>query len=91
MFITYLVQYEVIKFSDKLNKLRIANEFEKYVGGKLYDIHIKDSNILIEIDPTYIHNRIGNHWDPNGLDKNYHLDKTVIAQKEGYRCIHVFD
>lgn len=56
-----------------------------------YDIHIKDTNILLEIDPTYTHNAIGNHWDKRGLDRNYHLTKTKLAESKGYRCIHVFD
>ena len=56
-----------------------------------YDIHIKDTNILLEIDPTYTHNAIGNHWDKNGIGKNYHLEKTKLAIENGYRCIHIFD
>ena len=50
-----------------------------------------DSNILIEIDPTYTHNVVGNHWNNSGIDKNYHIDKTHMATKHNYRCIHVFD
>lgn len=61
------------------------------IGKFSYDIHIKDTNILIEVDPTYTHNAAGNHWNPNGIDKNYHISKTNLAIDNGYRCIHIFD
>lgn len=66
-------------------------EYELVLGRKSYDIHIKDTNTLLEIDPTYTHNAIGNHWDKKGTDRNYHLEKTKLAVENGYRCIHVFD
>lgn len=56
-----------------------------------YDIHIKDTNILLEVDPTYTHNAVGNHWTHQGIDKRYHINKTLLAAKHGYRCIHIFD
>ena len=56
-----------------------------------YDIHILDRNILLEIDPTYTHNAIGNHWDKHGMGKDYHIEKTRLAVENGYRCVHIFD
>jgi hypothetical protein len=61
------------------------------IESKSYDFRILNTNILIEIDPTYTHNIIGNHWNRNGISNNYHLNKTQIAEDNGYRCIHVFD
>lgn len=61
------------------------------IENRSYDLIIPDQNVLIEIDPTYTHNSFGNHWDEIGLDKYYHRDKTELAEKHGYRCIHVFD
>lgn len=75
----------------RLNGCEIFTEFEYRIDRKCYDIHILDTNILLEIDPTYTHNAIGNHWDKKGMDKNYHLEKTKLAVENGYRCIHVFD
>lgn len=77
----------------KLTKITgLACELDKVKINRFsYDIHIKDTNILLEIDPTYTHNAIGNHWDKNGMDKRYHLEKTKLAAENGYRCIHVFD
>lgn len=56
-----------------------------------YDIHILNTNILLEIDPTYTHNALGNHWGPSAISETYHLEKTKLAEANGYRCIHIFD
>lgn len=78
-------------FAKKLEAYGIKYTFEYSLGLKSYDICIPDRKILIEIDPTYTHNAVGNHWNSNGLSKFYHRDKTVVAIEKGYRCIHVFD
>ena len=75
----------------KLEQASINYEFELRIENRSYDIFIPDQDVLIEIDPTYTHNSFGNHWDENGLDKYYHRDKSELAEKHGYRCIHVFD
>ena len=79
------------KFSKFLSDNGIDNSLEKFLGGKFYDIVMEDRKIVIEIDPTYTHNSIGNHWNSHGIDSNYHKDKSMIAIEHGYRCIHVFD
>lgn len=68
----------------------ISTEFEKIINNKWYDLHVIDSNILIEIDPTYTHSSQPSHWG-YGLSSSYHLSKTNIAAENGYRCIHIFD
>lgn len=80
------------QFVSKLEDSGIHAEFEfSEIPGYRYDIVIPDQKILIEIDPTYTHNALGNHWTDVGLDKNYHLEKSEAARQSGYRCIHVFD
>lgn len=83
----------------KINKL-VGEELEAHgqtvcyefrLEDRYYDIVIPDKNILIEIDPTYTHNMYGNHWTDEGLPNDYHLKKTQLATKYGYRCIHIFD
>ena len=69
----------------------IETEFEYVIDNRSYDLHISNTNILIEIDPTYTHNCIGNHWDSHGTEKQYHINKTKLAEEHGYRCIHIFD
>lgn len=78
-------------FGELLDKNNVPYEFEFRIESRLYDIKLLSQNILIEIDPTYTHNAIGNHWTNKGLDKYYHKDKTQLAIDSGFRCIHVFD
>lgn len=77
-------------FAQMLNQAGLETEFEYYIGNRRFDIHIKNSNICFEIDPTYTHNTVGNHWG-SGVASNSQLLKTKIAEDGGYRCIHVFD
>lgn len=76
---------------DKLSEMGLKYEFEYRIGSNSYDLHILDTNILLEINPTYTHNSFGNHWNVNGLGGDYHLNKTKTAEGSGYRCIHIFD
>ena len=79
------------KFGELLSQFNIQYEFEKHIGGKIYDIELKDNKVVIEIDPTYTHNTIGNHWSNEGLSEDYHLNKSQVATENGYQCVHIFD
>lgn len=74
---------------DRLQELGLTISFEYHIKNKSYDIKIDDTNILVEIDPTYTHTcyptKLG------GRDKDYHKKKSKIASEAGYRCIHIFD
>lgn len=72
------------------DQYNVSTEFEFAIERKLYDLHVLDSNVLIEIDPSYTHSIVPNHWC-DGLSMDYHLNKTDLAKEHGYRCIHVFD
>ena len=81
--------------SEILNSNGIKNKLEKNINKYSYDIEILDSNILLEINPTYTHNSTDGGWFNNHkkepLDKNYHKNKTLNAKENGYRCIHIWD
>lgn len=79
------------KIGSRLEEVGLSLEYEKVIEDKHYDIYISNSNILIEVDPTYTHNAIGNHWDNNGISKDYHKMKTAIGVTNGYRVIHIYD
>ena len=79
------------EIAEKIESLGLTVELEKHLGKYSFDICIESIKTLIEIDPTYTHNAVGNHWNPNGLDSKYHKNKSEAAKKHGYRCIHVFD
>lgn len=84
-----------IKVSESLKDNGINNEFEFIIDTKSYDLHILDTNILIEINPSYTHNStIGPKFSKHIKDPllyNYHFNKTKLASDNGYRCIHIWD
>lgn len=73
-----------IDFGNKLKVLGLNPIYEKCIENKSYDIFIKP-NTVIEIDPTFTHNI------NNRKNRLYHYEKTMIANKNGYKCIHIFD
>ena len=66
-------------------------EYEFTIEDKMYDLLLPNINTVIEIDPSYTHNVIGNHWTKTGVQEDYHKIKTAVAYENGYRCIHIFD
>lgn len=72
----------------KAANIEFVNEF--YLAGKWFDICIPSSNIVVEIDPSYTHSEIKNHWG-SSVDQDYHIERTELAAENGYKCIHVFD
>lgn len=79
------------QFGDLLHKYNVPYTFEKQIKTLSYDICLADDNILIEIDPTYTHNAIGNHWSSSGIAQDYHKIKSKVAEENSFRCIHIFD
>lgn len=80
------------KFSEKLKENNIESEFEFYINNLSYDLHILDTDILIEINPTYTHNSTnGTIWKSDPIRPDYHLNKTKHAIKSNYRLINVFE
>lgn len=81
------------RMSKRLLDLGIPNTFEFGIGRRRYDLAISDTNILIEIDPTYTHNSYEDPWlgQAGAMSVDYHIKKTQGAIDHGYRCIHVFD
>ena len=78
------------KFGQLLSKYGISYKFEKRIDDKSYDLYLPNQKILIELNPTYTHSTIANHWGEI-KSKTYHLEKTQLAEQNGYRCIHIFD
>lgn len=79
-----------VRFSEELNNKGIEHGLEKKLGRYSFDICIESQKTLIELDPTYTHSSVENHWGC-ARDLNYHIGKTKVAEENGYRCIHVFD
>lgn len=78
------------------NLLKLNNiEFEREFALKHFSYDFKIGNTLVEIDPTYTHNStkgpyFNKHYT-NPKQHDYHLNKSNIAQENGYFCIHLFD
>lgn len=70
------------------NNIEYTTEF--IIERKSFDFKV--GNVLIEIDPTPTHNI---RWTPfnkdSGIDPRYHRSKSDVAERHGYRCIHVWD
>ena len=78
------------KFATLLERYAIMFEQEFCLGTKAYDFKVNDT--LIEINPTITHNTYINPYDKNKcMEYDYHLDKSIIAKQNNYRCIHVWD
>ena len=78
-----------LNFCELLNRAGLTFEQEFVLENKRFDFKIRD--ILVEINPTATHNSTWGVYSKEGLEKNYHKNKTNIATSNGLQCIHVFD
>ena len=74
-------------FLIKLNELKIKTivKNKKIIKPYELDIYIPSKNIAIE------YNGVIWHSEKFGKDKNYHLIKTELCEKQGIRLIHIFE
>lgn len=81
-----------LKWKELFENNNISVETEYVIDNKRYDFHILNTNILVEVNPTYTHqSSVSVFGNTKVLDKNYHLDKVDLARKNGFRCIMVWD
>ena len=76
-------------FKELLEANKISFQAEFPLCGKWFDFKVGE--YLIEINPTATHNSTWGIYTKEGLDKNYHKQKTSIAIANNYKCIHIFD
>lgn len=83
--------------SSPMSKSKINIEFSNFIEADKeefvldnYRYDCMKNNILIEINPKYTHNCYSNPFG-NAIDKDYHYNKSLVAEKNGYHCIHVWD
>lgn len=53
--------------------------------GKELDIYIPDKKLAIEFDGLFWHS------ESQGIDKDYHMNKTLRCNEKGIRLIHIFE
>lgn len=74
-----------------LNDIEYKQEFA--LGKYAYDFLVR-GKMLIEINPTYTHSTVGNHFSdfkPTPEYQTYHKEKTEFAKAQGYYCINIWD
>lgn len=77
------------KFAELLERYNIKYEREFAIENRRYDFKV--GNILIEINPLATHNSTWGIKNKEPLDKMYHTEKSRLAAKNGYLCIHIWD
>lgn len=80
-----------MQFKNELDLIGIQSELEHRIDSSSYDFYIPCRNMLIELNPSYTHNLIGNHWDSKGKDRLYHFNRCKLAHKNGFDIICIFD
>lgn len=79
-----------VSFMKLLEVANISYSREFSIGTKSYDFKV--DNTLIEVNPTSTHNSTwGWRGHKNGIDREYHKNKSQLANENGYRCISLFD
>lgn len=75
-------EQEVLSFIGE--ELCITHD-RQMLEGKEIDILIPSKNIGIEFDGSYWHST------KNRPDRNYHMDKSKLAEQKGIRLIHIYE
>lgn len=77
-------------------------EYEYNIDNSFYDVRLCKHDILIDLNPTVTHNvdlpyacRIKKCEQPceqhKSIDSDYHLNRSILAYKNGYNLINVYD
>jgi hypothetical protein len=75
---------EIAEFIKSLG-IEIIESDRQILGGKELDIYIPSHNLAIEFDGLYWHSEL------RGVDKYYHLFKTLKCKGKGIQLIHIFE
>ena len=65
-----------LKFKELLDSLNIECELEYRIENRFYDIHIKNTKLLIEIDPTWTHCSKGNIYTKMWINIIIEINQT---------------
>lgn len=77
------------RFAQLLEENNISYEREYTIDRFSYDFKVGDT--LIELNPTPTHNSTWGILSTHGKSKKYHSEKTDVAKRLGFRCIHIWD
>lgn len=74
----------IYKYVTSIYSGTVIQHTRKIIAPLELDIYIPDKKVAIEYNGVYWHSINA------GLDKNYHLNKTLMCEKQGIRLIHIF-
>lgn len=77
-------EFDIFHFCEKYFSTIIQND-RTVLDGKEIDILIPEKNIGIELDGLYWHS------ESMGTPRNYHQEKTSLAEEKGIHLIHIFE
>lgn len=77
-------------FASMLDSYSIPYSREYNIENRSYDFKISD-NVLVEINPSSSHNSTWGMFGSDPMPKYYHYNKTILANRYDFRCIHVWD
>ena len=80
-----IFQKEIINYIKLTYDGKIIENNKQTLKELELDIYIPDKKLAIECNGNYWHSEL------NGKDKNYHLNKTILCEKEGIHLIHIFE
>ena len=68
----------------KQSKIDFVSHDRKVLGGMEIDIYVPSKKIGIEFN--------GDYWHSNAVkERNYHFDKSKLAESKGIRLIHIYE
>jgi hypothetical protein len=76
-------QQQVLDYISSLG-FTVINNHKKSLGGTEIDIFIPHLNIGFEYNGLFWHS------EKMGKDKNYHINKQILAEKNGIKLFHIF-
>ena len=76
---------EIVDFLKNINIFGIKQRNREILSPYELDIYIPNKNVAIEYNGLIWHSERFNK------DKNYHLNKTELCEKQGIRLIHIFE
>lgn len=80
-------------FKEELDKVGWDAQFEFQLESKSFDLYMEGHPILVEVDPTYTHYSLGTVYQDYmpSVETNRQLQKSILAKKHGFHCVHIFD
>ena len=77
-------EIELLEYTQSLNFFNIIQNDRNIIKPYELDIYIPSKKLAVEFDGLYYHSE-------KFRDKNYHLNKTELCEKNNIRLIHIFE